>query len=157
MWRLSRSERLCPQNPHIPMFVTAPVLEYPPVVTRSRCEYVTPASAVTYAHASPVVEYLTPARTVACATPARTAATTVFPTAMMSCPLQWLWHAKPTLWMCSVIYWTRPRPSSTTLAMPSQSLLRISRCTSSLLRTSLHNSTGLSRKRRRTWLNSRRR
>ena len=26
--RLSRSERLCPQNPHIPMFITAPVLKF---------------------------------------------------------------------------------------------------------------------------------
>ena len=46
-------------------------------------EYVTLASAVTYAHASLVVEYVTPARTVACAAPVttRTAAPTVFPTA----------------------------------------------------------------------------
>ena len=46
-------------------------------------ECVTPASAVTYAHASLVVEYVTPAPTVAYASPvtARTAATTVFPTA----------------------------------------------------------------------------
>ena len=88
LWRLSRSERICPQNPHIPMFVTALVLESPPVVMEQVplapvVEYVTPVSAVTYAHASPVVEYVTPARTVACAAPVttRTAATTVFPTA----------------------------------------------------------------------------
>ena len=49
----------------------------------------------------------------------------------------------PTLWMCSVIYWTRPRPSSTTLATPIQTLLTISRCSSILLRTRLHNSTEL--------------
>ena len=48
----------------------------------------------------------------------------------------------PTLWMCSVICWTRPRPSSTTLATPSRTLLTTSRCSSSLLRTSLHNSSG---------------
>ena len=107
LWRLSRSDRLCPQNPHIPMFVTAPVLEYPLVVMEQVppapvVEYVTPASAVTYAHASPVVEYVTPARTVTCAAPvtSRTATTTVFPTATMSCPLQWLWHAKPQLQHC---------------------------------------------------------
>ena len=40
-------------------------------------------------------------------------------------------------------YWTRPGPSSTTHATPSQTLLTTSRCTSSLLRTSLHNTTGL--------------
>ena len=28
----------------------------------------------------------------------------------------------PALWMCSMICWTRPRPSSTTLATPSQTL-----------------------------------
>ena len=40
-------------------------------------------SAVTYAHASPIVEYVTPARTVACAAPVTTitVASTVFPTA----------------------------------------------------------------------------
>ena len=49
----------------------------------------------------------------------------------------------PTLWMCPVIYWTRPRPSSTTLATPSQTLLTIYRCCNGLLRTRLHNSTEL--------------
>ena len=39
--------------------------------------------------------------------------------------------------------WTRLRPRSTTLATPSQTLLTLSRCSSSLLRISLHNSTGL--------------
>ena len=78
--RLSRSVRLCPENPHIPMFVTAPVLEYLVVMEQVPpapvVEYVTPATAVTYAHASPVDEYVTPARTVACAAPvtSRTAA-----------------------------------------------------------------------------------
>ena len=70
LWKKSRSERFCPQNPHIPMFVTAPVLESPPVVVKQVqpapvVEYVTPASAVTYAHASLVVKYVTPAPIVA--------------------------------------------------------------------------------------------
>merc|ERR1711991_1015197 len=64
-----------------PMFVTAPVLEAPPPVV----EYVAPAPAVTYAHATsaPVVEYVAPAPTVAYAAPVTTmtAAPTVFPTA----------------------------------------------------------------------------
>ena len=66
----SRSENLCPQNPHIPMFVTAPVFESLPVVA----EQVQPAL---------VVEYVTPARTVTCAAPATTitVTSTVFPTA----------------------------------------------------------------------------
>ena len=46
------------------LFVTAPVLEAPPVVVKQVhpapvVEYVTPASAVTYAQASPFVEYVT--------------------------------------------------------------------------------------------------
>ena len=52
--------------------------------TRSRCGVCDAVSAVTYAHASPVVEYVTPARTVAsCAAPVTTitVASTVFPTA----------------------------------------------------------------------------
>ena len=114
--------------------------------TRSVVEYVTSTPAVTYAHASPVVEYVTPARTVARAAPvtSRTAATTVFPTATTSCPLQWLWHAKPQLQHCGCAQWFigRPRTSSTTIATPSQTLLTISRCSSSLLRISLHNTTG---------------
>ena len=59
LWRLPRSERLCPPNPHIPMFDTAPVLEYP-LFTMEQVppapveEYVTPTPVVTYAHAFPV-------------------------------------------------------------------------------------------------------
>ena len=54
---------------------------------------------------------------------------------MLSCPLPWSWHAKataPTLWMCSVICWTRPRPSSTTLATTSRTLLNFSMLQQSL-------------------------
>ena len=49
-----------------------------------------------------------------------------------------------------IVLLTRPRPSSTTLATPSQTLLTASRCSSSLLRTGLHNSTG--RNSRRRWM-----
>ena len=74
-----------------------------------------------------------------------TAATTVFPTATTSCPLQWLWHSSHSSNIVDVLsdYWTRPRPSSTTLATPSQTLLSISRCSIGLQRTRLHNSTEL--------------
>ena len=49
-----------------------------------------------------------------------------------------------------IVLLTRPRPSSTTLATPSQTLLTASRCSSSLLRTGLRNSTG--RNSRRRWM-----
>ena len=70
-------------------FVTAPVLEAPPVVVESvqpapLREYVVPAPAGTCAHvaAAPVVEYAAPAPTVAYAVSVTimTAAPTVFPT-----------------------------------------------------------------------------
>ena len=90
LWRLSRSERVCPPNPYIPMFDTAPVLEYPPFVM----EQVPPAKVEEYvslASAESIVKHMpipmtmsvTPARTVGCAAPvtSRKAATTVFPTA----------------------------------------------------------------------------
>ena len=56
-----------------PVFVTAPVLENPPVVVEcvqsaSVAGCVEPAPAVTFAHAAPVVEFVTPAYAVACAT-----------------------------------------------------------------------------------------
>ena len=86
------------------MFVAAPVLESPPAVvmfvqSALVVEYVMPTLVVTYAHASLVVEYVTPTLTAAYVAPVTTrkAATTVFPTATMSCPLLWLWHAKPQL------------------------------------------------------------
>ena len=83
---------------------TVEVPQSPPVVvmfvqSALVVEYVMPILVVTYAHASPVVEYVTPTLTVAyvARVTTRTAATTVFSTATMSCPLLWLWHAKPQL------------------------------------------------------------
>merc|ERR1712107_467740 len=99
LWRWSRSERLCPQNPHHPcsslhpswkllQLHNPPVVEYvapAPAVTYAQpapvLEYVAPAPAVTYAQPAPVVEYVAPAPAVAYAAPVTTmtAAPTVFP------------------------------------------------------------------------------
>merc|ERR1712107_790958 len=101
LWRWSRSERLCPQNPHHPCSSLHPSwkllqLHNPlPLWStwrphpRSRMhnplplEYVAPAPAVAYAQPAPVVEYVAPAPTVVYAAPVitMTAAPTVFPTA----------------------------------------------------------------------------
>ena len=59
-----------PAEPGRPVFVTAPVLETPPVVVESVqpalvAEFVEPAPEATYGHGAPVVEYMTPASTVA--------------------------------------------------------------------------------------------
>ena len=73
-----------------PMFVAAPVLVSPPVVVKyvqsaPVVEYVTPTPAVTFAHASLVVDYVaTLAPTVSCASPTRTVASTFFPTATVT-------------------------------------------------------------------------
>ena len=69
--RLSPPGRLCPQNPHIPMFVTAPVLKFPSVIV----EQVQPA---------PVVEWDACIRGHVCTCLSRCrAAPTVFPTATL--------------------------------------------------------------------------
>ena len=77
--RLSRSERLCPQNPHIPMFVTAPVLKFPSVVM----EQVPPATVLEY-----VCDRIR-GHVCTCFSRCR-AAPTVFPTATV--PISRLWQ-----------------------------------------------------------------
>ena len=78
----------------------------------------------------------------------------------MSCLFWWPRHTEATdetSLVCSMIFLKRPRPSSATLATLSRTLLTTSRCSNSLLRTSLHNPTRIWTKQMRTRRSSRRR